>query len=101
MRSTLHRGIQLQWEDETARERTGHAPTSAAAKKMKSLSLYTHCCPIQGSSLRDWCYIYIYMHCQWEDETTREVTGHLLSYTYTPRSRNSNVLCMAHSNSKF
>jgi len=31
-----------QWEDETVRERTGHLPSYAEAKKMKSLTLPTH-----------------------------------------------------------
>jgi len=40
-----------QWEDETVRERTGHPPSYAEAKKMKSLALHTHGCP--RASLRD------------------------------------------------
>jgi len=32
--------------DEMARERTGHLPLYAEAKKMKSLTLHTHGCPI-------------------------------------------------------
>src|SRR5688572_7056066 len=32
------------WEDETARERTGHPPSYAEAKKMKSLTLHTQGC---------------------------------------------------------
>ena len=38
--STAH----CQWEDETVRERTGHSPSYAEAKKMKSLTLHTHGC---------------------------------------------------------
>ena len=34
----------IQWEDQTVRERTGHPPSYAEAKKMKSLTLHTHCC---------------------------------------------------------
>src|SRR6218665_2759757 len=34
-----------QWEDETVRERTGHPPSYAEAKKMKSLTLHTDGCP--------------------------------------------------------
>jgi len=30
------------WEDETARERTGHPTSYAKAKKMKSLTLHKH-----------------------------------------------------------
>jgi len=33
-----------QWENETVRERTGHSPSYAEAKKMKSLTLHTHSC---------------------------------------------------------
>src|SRR6218665_4025679 len=44
--------IQCQWEDETVRERTGHPPSYAEAKKMKSLILHTHGC--SRASLRDW-----------------------------------------------
>ena len=33
-----------QWEDETVRERTGHPPSYAVVKKMKSLTLHTHDC---------------------------------------------------------
>src|SRR6218665_2283284 len=40
-----------QWEDETVRERTGHSPSYAEAKKMKLLTLHTHGCP--RASLRD------------------------------------------------
>jgi len=40
-----------QWEDETARERAGHPPSYAVAKKMKSLTLHTHGC--LGAGLRD------------------------------------------------
>jgi len=39
-------------EDETVRERTGHPPSYAVAKKMKSLTLHTHGCLRAG--LRDW-----------------------------------------------
>jgi len=31
--------VHCQWEDETVRERTGHLPSYAEAKKMKSSSL--------------------------------------------------------------
>ena len=34
-----------QWEDETMRERTGHPPSHAEAKTMKSLTLHTHAFP--------------------------------------------------------
>jgi len=40
-----------QWEDEMLRERTGHPPSFAEAKKMKSVALHTHGCP--RDSLRD------------------------------------------------
>ena len=40
-----------QWEDETMRERIGHPPSYAVAKKMKSLTLLTHGCFKAG--LRD------------------------------------------------
>jgi len=40
MMSTLT--IHCQWEDDTARERTGHPPSYTEAKKMKSLTLHTH-----------------------------------------------------------
>src|SRR6218665_2531007 len=33
-----------QREDETVRQRTGHPPAYAVAKKMKSLALHTHGC---------------------------------------------------------
>ena len=49
MMSTLT--AHCQWEDETVRERTGHPPSYAVAKKMKLLTLHTHGCP--RSSLRD------------------------------------------------
>jgi len=49
MTSTLP--VHCQWEDETVRERTGHSPSYAVAKKMKSLTLHAHGCP--GASLRD------------------------------------------------
>ena len=32
------------WENETARERTGHKPKYTEAKKMKLLTLHTHGC---------------------------------------------------------
>jgi len=35
-----------QREDKTARESTGHPPSYAVDKKMKSLTLYTHGCPM-------------------------------------------------------
>ena len=47
--STLN--VHCQWEDETVRERTGHPAPYAEAKKMKSLTLYTHGWP--RASLRD------------------------------------------------
>ena len=38
--------VHCKWEDETVRERTGHLPSYAKAKKMKSLTLHTHIgCP--------------------------------------------------------
>ena len=49
MMSTLT--VHCQWEDEMVRERTGHPPSCAEAKKMKSLTLHTHGCP--KVSLRD------------------------------------------------
>ena len=49
MTSTLT--VHCQWEDETVRERTGHPPSYAEAKKMKSLTLHTHGC--LRASLRD------------------------------------------------
>jgi len=49
MMSTLT--AHCQWEDETVRESTGHPPSYAEAKKMKSLTLHTHGCP--RDSLRD------------------------------------------------
>src|SRR6218665_1662434 len=36
--------VHCQWEDEMAKERTGHLPSYAEAKKMKSLTLHTHSC---------------------------------------------------------
>jgi len=50
MMSTLT--AHCQWENETVRERTGHPPSYAVAKKIKSLTLHTHGC--LRSSLRDW-----------------------------------------------
>ena len=41
-----------QWEDKTMRERTGHPPSYAVAKKTKSLTLHTHVC--LRPRLRDW-----------------------------------------------
>ena len=53
-----------QWEDETVRERTGHPPSYAEAKKMKSLTLHTRGCP--KDSLRDcWSSSMMYNHCNW------------------------------------
>ena len=55
MMSTLHKSTltaHCRWEDETVRERTGHPPSYAEAKKMKSLTLNTHGCP--RARLRDW-----------------------------------------------
>ena len=49
MMSTLT--AHCQWEDETVREKTGHQPSYAVAKKMKSLTLQTHGC--LRASLRD------------------------------------------------
>src|SRR6218665_1761180 len=49
MMSTLT--AHCQWEDDTVRERTGHPPSYAVAKKMKSLTLRTHGC--LRASLRD------------------------------------------------
>jgi len=49
MMSTLT--AHCQWEDETVRKRTGHPPSDAEAKKMKSLTLHTQGCP--KASLRD------------------------------------------------
>jgi len=40
MTSTLT--AHCQWKDETVRERAGHPPSYAEAKKMKKLTLYTH-----------------------------------------------------------
>jgi len=37
--------VNCQWEDETARERTGYQTSYDGAKKMKLLALYTHGCP--------------------------------------------------------
>ena len=42
-----------------ARERVGHPPSYAKAKKMKSLTLHTHDC--FRSSLRD-CLLFVYMY---------------------------------------
>jgi len=39
------------WEDETARERTGHPPSYAEAQKMKLLTLHIYGCP--NARLRD------------------------------------------------
>ena len=47
--------------DETARERTGHPPSYAEAKKMKSLSLHTH--GYFMASLRDCFSILLYEVC--------------------------------------
>jgi len=46
-----------QWEDETMRERTGHPPLYAMAKKMKSLTLHTHGC------LRAWLKVWSSSSC--------------------------------------
>src|SRR6218665_1970027 len=43
--------VRCQWDVETAKERTGHPPSYAEAKKMKLLTLHTHGCP--RASLRD------------------------------------------------
>ena len=37
------------WEVETVRERTGHPPSYAVAKKIKSLTVHTHGCPMASS----------------------------------------------------
>src|SRR6218665_4161471 len=50
MTSTLSRPT-VQWEDETARERTGCLPSYAEAKKMKSLTVHTRGYP--RATLRD------------------------------------------------
>src|SRR6218665_3960281 len=50
MMSTLT--AHCQWVDNTLRERIGHPPSYAEAKKMKSLTLHTHSCP--WASLRDY-----------------------------------------------
>jgi len=42
-----------QWKDETVKERTGHPPSYAVTKKMKSLTLHTHSFLI--ASLTDCC----------------------------------------------
>ena len=44
MMSTLT--VHCQWEDETTRERTGHPPSYAEAKKMKSLTFHIQACSI-------------------------------------------------------
>jgi len=49
MMSTLT--AHCQWEDETAREMTGHPTSYAKAKKMKSVTLHTQGCP--RAMLRD------------------------------------------------
>ena len=49
MMSTLT--VHCQWEDEMVRERTGHLPSYAEAKKMRSLTLHTDGCP--RASLRE------------------------------------------------
>src|SRR5688572_18414807 len=36
--------VHCRWEDETTRERTGHPSSYAKAKKLKSVTLYTHGC---------------------------------------------------------
>jgi len=43
MMSTLT--AHCQWEDETVRERTGHPPAFAEAKKCSLLTLHTRVCP--------------------------------------------------------
>ena len=57
--TVVHEEVQLlalsahyQWEDETVWERTGHPPSYAEAKKMKSITLNTHGCAT--ARLRDW-----------------------------------------------
>src|SRR6218665_131846 len=50
MTSTLT--IHYRWEDETARERTGHPSSYAEAKKIMLLTLHTHGCP--KARLRHW-----------------------------------------------
>src|SRR6218665_2608267 len=51
MMSKLTLTIYCQWEDKTVREKTGHPPSYAEAKKMKSVTLHTHGC--HRASLRD------------------------------------------------
>src|SRR6218665_3721130 len=51
MMSTLI--VHCVWEDETARERTGHPASYTEAKIMKLLALHTHGCP---RNLRDCSY---------------------------------------------
>src|SRR6218665_50003 len=41
----LLRGVHCPWEDETVRERSGLPPSYTEVKRMKSLTLHTHCCP--------------------------------------------------------
>src|SRR6218665_1267390 len=48
-----------QWEDEVVRERIGHQPSCAKAKKMKSLTFQTHGCP--RASLRDCSSLLIFI----------------------------------------
>jgi len=47
MMSTLT--VHCQWEVEMVRERTGHLPSYAKAKKMKLLTLQSHVCPRDSS----------------------------------------------------
>jgi len=49
--------VHCQWEDETVRERTGHAPSYAKAKKMKSMTLHAHGCLIPMASLKDFAIL--------------------------------------------
>jgi len=51
--------IHCQREDETVMERTGHSPSFAEAKKMKSLTLHTHGWPrasVQDCSSSSYSY---------------------------------------------
>ena len=50
------------WEDETARERTGHLPLYVEGKKMKCLTLNPHAC--LRVSLRDCSFSSICIHAK-------------------------------------
>jgi len=62
MMSTLT-AVHCQWEDETVRGRTGHPPSYAEAKKMKSLTLHTHGC-LRDSLIKGLIFFFFctYMH---------------------------------------